>query len=111
MAAIPGGGASPAAAGTGAARPPLIRNYQDCYAEAAHDPSSGNYGALMDDFNVPLGGNSRYLPAGLLQRTTAATPSDTPLAFVMLCQSPTATPTDPGQLHLFHHISHYAPVI
>ena len=94
MAAIPGGGAPPAA-GTGVAPPPLIRNYQDYYAEAAHDPSSRNYGALMDDFNVPLGGNSRYSPASLLQRTTAATPSDTPLAFVMLCRSPTAAPNGP----------------
>jgi hypothetical protein len=81
MAAIPGGGAPPAA-GAGAAPPPLIHNYQDYYAEAARDPSSRNYGALMDDFNVPLGRNSRYSPAGLLQLTTAAKPSDTPLARV-----------------------------
>ena len=89
----------------------LFLNYQDYYAEAARDPSSSNYGALMDDFNVPLGGNSRYSPAGLLQWTTTAAPSDTPLVFVMLCRSPTAAPTDPGQLHLFHRITHYAPVI
>jgi hypothetical protein len=110
MAAIPSGGAPPAA-GAGVALPPLIRNYQYYYAEAARDPSSRNYGALMDDFNVPLGGNSCYSLASLLQWTTAAAPSDTPLAFVMLCRSPTAAPMDPGQLHLFHCITHYAPMI
>jgi hypothetical protein len=73
------------------------------------DPSGGNYTALMDDFNVPVIGNSRYAPATLLQQTTLAAPSDTPLAFVMLCHAPTDAANEPGKLYLFHHLSHYVP--
>ena len=65
MAAVGG----PPVVHAGGAPPPLLRNYQDYYADVARDPSNGNYASVMDDFNVPLGGNSRYSPAGLLQRT------------------------------------------
>lgn len=109
--AAPAGGAPPAAGAGAPPPPPVLRNYQDYYAEAARDPSNGNYGPLMEDFNVPLAGNSRYAPAALLQRTTAAAPADTPLAFVMLCRSPTDPPNEPGKLYLFHRLSHFAPAI
>ena len=104
----PGLGAGPPGGG---APPPLIHTYQEYYADTDKDPSGGDYTTVMEDFNVPLAGASRYSPAGLLTRTTAASQTDTPLAFIMLGRLPTAAPTEPGRLYLFHRLTHYAPAI
>ena len=49
----PGLGAGPPGGG---APPPLIRTYQEYYADADKDPSGGDYTTVMEDFNVPLAG-------------------------------------------------------
>lgn len=90
--------------------PPALRNYTALYQHHDLDRYQNDYGEIMIDYAAMTAGQSRYGPAILFNRLTAASGHNVPTAMIQLNRD-VANPQDHGVIQVYHRVTRYPTTI